>query len=183
MNRETETVLTKIAQALNASHVLWGVGASLLLYQYKLVESPSDIDLIVSTTDTKTVDRILSALGAKQEETPSDIYATEYFYEYIIDGISIDVMAGLKINLNHSVFEYIFDKESIPNKICIQNQLVPFSTLEDWYVLYQLMPGKEFKADLIANYFHQHGIQHPSLLERITETSTLPANIKEKAKF
>ncbi|GAB6010927.1 nucleotidyltransferase family protein [Viscerimonas tarda] len=169
MNKEIEPVLSKIAQALNASHVLWGVGASLLLHQYGLVEDPTDIDILVSVDDISTVDKLLSSLGEKQPETPSDIYATDYFYEYIINGINVDVIAGLKIKQNKAVFEYTFDKESAPHTFFIGGVPVPFSTLEDWYILYRLMPGKESKSELIAGYFREHGVRYPVLMERMNE--------------
>lgn len=175
-----EGVLIKITEALNSTDILWGVGASMLLYQYKLVDNPSDIDITVSISDIKEVDRILSSMGEKLSESKSDIYLTEYFYEYIIDGVNIDVMAGFKINLTNSVFEYPFDKNSVPHHLKVGNTPIPFSSLEDWFVLYQLMPKREYKVNLIDEYFKNKGIEYPVLLERIVQIPNLPEKVKKK---
>ena len=179
MNKNIETVLVEIAKALNASHAVWGVGASLLLNQYGLTEKTNDIDITVSSRDIAVVDQILSEMGTKQPISHSDIYATDYFYEYIIGGINVDVMAGLKINTNNNVFEYPFDKKSVQNTFTFQNTTIPFSTLEDWYVLYQLMPDREFKVKLIAEYFNEKGIEHPDIFERMSINPTLPIQIRD----
>lgn len=178
--KKIEGVLIKITEALNSTDILWGVGASMLLYQYKLIDNPSDIDITVSVSDIAEVDRILSSMGEKLTETKSDIYLTEYFYEYIIDGVNIDVMAGFKINLANSVFEYPFDKNSVPHHLKIENTVIPFSSLEDWFVLYQLMPEREHKVNLINEYFKAKGVEYPILLERIVQIPNLPEKVKKK---
>lgn len=179
MKQSIEPVLGKIAKALNSSDILWGVGASLLLNQYGLGTDPGDIDIIVSVSDINKVDEIMSSLGQKQTVGTSDIYRTEYFFEYLVDGVHVDIMAGFKVNLSNSVFEYKFDKSSVPNKFWFGSVSVPFSTLEEWYVLYQVIPGKDYKADIIADYFYKNGIQYPSLLKKMADNPTLPSNIKE----
>ena len=82
MNKSTQQVLAKIAEALNSSGILWGVGASVLLYQYHIVESPSDIDIIVSLEDIAKADAVLLQMGRKLPPKDSEIYLTDYFYEY-----------------------------------------------------------------------------------------------------
>lgn len=181
MNR-IESVLVKIAEAFNSSNLLWGVGASVLLHKYNLIESPSDIDIITSTSDIEKADRILSSFGERLPEKTTEIYSTEYFYEYLIEGVNIDLMAGLKINTNESVFSYIFDSESIPHHFKIKGVSIPFSALEDWFVLYQLIPGREQKVSLISNYFKVVGVEYPALLYRMMDNNTLPNSIQEELK-
>jgi hypothetical protein len=167
VNAKIDRVLIRIAQALNAANILWGVGASLLLRQYGLTDSCKDIDLLVSVADMQKANNILSSMGKKQPEKPSNIYATDYFYEYIIDDVNIDAMAGLKIKTGESLFEYKFDQESVPHTFLIDGIAVPFSTLEEWHTLYQLMPDKQHKAAQITAYFDQHDLQYPHLAERM----------------
>lgn len=174
MDKKLENVLTKISKALNNSDILWSVGASLLLNRYGLADNPTDIDITVSVSDIHKIDKILSSMGQKQPESTSDIYLTDYFYEYVIDGINVDVMAGLKIRSGNSVFTYKFDKESVPHSFEIDNVKIPFSTLEEWSVLYSLMPQREAKVRLINSYFDKYGIQYPHLLERITNQIQSP---------
>jgi len=177
---EIESVLIKIAEAFSSSDILWGVGASVLLYEYKLIDNPSDIDIVVSVSDIEKADFILSSLGEKLPEVKSEVYSTEYFYEYIIDEIEVDIIAGFRINLPDSVFKYSFDSASVPHHFKIRSTPIPFSTLEEWFVLYQLMSGREHKVSLIESYFKHNGIKYPSLLQRMAENVTLPIVAKEK---
>lgn len=43
---------------------------------------------------------------------------------------------------------------------------IHFTSLEDGYVLYRLLPNGEEKAKRIATYFHRYGIKKPMLLQR-----------------
>ncbi|NDW19711.1 hypothetical protein D0T53_12430 [Dysgonomonas sp. 216] len=169
MTKSLQFTLVEIAKALNTSEILWSVGASVLLYKYGLTSTPKDIDISVSVQDISIADKILSSMGEKMKEKKSEIYLTEYFYEYIINGINVDLMAGFKIKTKVGVFEYQYDKLSVPHLFEIDGILTPFSTLEEWYVLYQLMPDKEAKVRAIKEYFNQKGIQYPELLKRIQE--------------
>jgi len=182
MNKELQSVLTNVAKALNASDILWSVGASVLLYKYGLVDNPTDIDIIVSDQDIQQADQILSGLGVKQEESKSDIYLTDYFYEYSIDNVNIDAMSGFKIKLKEGVFDYKFDNLSVSNHFIIDGISIPLSSLEDWYILYQMMPDKEAKVNTVENYLKRNGIQHPELIFRLINNPSLPSYIKERVK-
>lgn len=182
MNPEQRQVLVKTGELLNGNHITWGVGASMLLAQYGLAENPADIDIVVALEDIETVDSLLSSLGTiKKQKEKSDIYLTDFFYEYVIDTVEIDVMAGFKIKLpDSSVFDYKFDKESIPHTFEIDGTYIPFMSLEEWYVLYQLMPNREYKADLLEGYFEKQGVEYPRLLEKYLQKKTLPKRVKDK---
>lgn len=178
MDKNLEKVLTNIGKALNNSDILWSVGASLLLNRYGLADNPTDIDITVSVSDINKIDLILSAMGQKQPESTSDIYLTDFFYEYVIDGINVDVMAGLKIRSGSAVFTYKFDEESVPHSFIINNVNIPFSSLEEWSILYKLMPQREAKVKLINSYLDKNGIQYPHLLNRMeTQINTLHKSV------
>lgn len=179
---KVEPVLVEIAKALNATDVLWAVGASVLLSQYGLIENPSDIDITASVADVDKIDKLLSAMGSKLPEKQSKIYSTEYFCQYIVDGVRVDLMAGLKINLPDLVFEYKFDENSIPHSISLEDVFVPFASLEEWFVLYQMMPNREQKVVLIEDYFKDNGMYYPALIERMLADPTLPATIRNRTK-
>ncbi len=100
--------LSYIGENLNDNGVVWGVGASILLNSYGLADHPNDIDILVDTNDIERVDKILKSIGEKKERKESKTYSTKYFYEYVVNGIDIDVMAGLNINYNGGVFKYTF---------------------------------------------------------------------------
>ncbi|MBZ9686202.1 nucleotidyltransferase family protein [Clostridium estertheticum] len=159
-------VLSYIGEKLNDNGVTWAVGASILLSHYGLIENPNDIDILVDLNDIEKVDKILKSIGEKKVRDKSDTYSTKYFYEYVVHGFDIDVMAGLSINYNSGTFEYIFDHISISEFKKINGVNIPLSSLEDWYVLYQLIPSREIKVKMIENYLLSNVIKRPDLLER-----------------
>ncbi|MDH6354623.1 hypothetical protein M2132_000951 [Dysgonomonas sp. PH5-45] len=178
----SNSILAQFGSQLNSAGLLWGVGASAMLYQYGLADCPNDIDIIVAENDVKKADSILSAMGQKQEREESGIYATKYFYEYKLPSMDVDVMSGFRLNLPLGVYSYIFDEHSTPTIFNIDGTDIPFTTLEDWYVLYQLMPGKNQKALIVENYLREKGIRHPFLLKRMINQKTLSENVIERIK-
>lgn len=173
--------LSYIGKKLNDSNVVWGVGASILLNQFGLIDKPNDIDIFVDIKDIDKVDEILKSIGDKKPWEKAATYSTKYFYEYVINGIDIDVMAGFRINHNSGVFEYVFDNSSILETRKINGIDIPFTSLEDWYVIYQLIPNREAKVNMIEKYITSNGIKRCDLLERILE-GNLPVEVREKVK-
>lgn len=170
--------LAYIAEKLNEEKVLWGVGASILLNHYGLVDKPNDIDILVALKDIEKADKILSSIGVKKDREKAATYATKYFYEYSIEGFDVDVMSGLTINHEEGAFQLTFDESSIVGTKEINGVKVPLSSLEDWYVIYQLIPNREVKVKLVEEYLINNGVENPSLLER-TLLLELPESVRE----
>lgn len=173
--------LSYIGKKLNEANVVWGVGASLLLNQFGLIDKPNDIDIFVDIKDIDKVDGILKSIGDKKLWEKAATYSTKYFYEYVINGVEVDVMAGFRINHNSGVFEYVFDNSSISETREINGVNIPFTSLEDWYVIYQLIPSREAKVNMIEKYIISNGIKRYDLLERMLE-GNLPIEVREKVK-
>lgn len=171
--------LSLIGKELNNNNILWGVGASILLNQYGLVEAPNDIDILVDTKDVHKLDEILQKLGKKKLRDKNRTYSTKYFYEYIVNNIDIDVMAGLAINHEGGIYRHDFDKLSISRYVTTNGVNIPFMSLADWYIIYQLIPGREIKVNKIEDYLIQNGISEPSLLERAMKRN-IPTNVSER---
>lgn len=171
--------LSYMGEKLNNSNITWAVGASILLNQFGLVDKPNDIDIFVDIKDIEKTDEILKGMGDKNKWEKTATYSTKYFYEYIISGINVDVMAGFAVNHSNGVFEYIFDYKSISEFRLINGVDIPFTSLEDWYVIYQLIPNREPKVNLIEKYLLSNGIKKPFLLERALKGS-LPVEVREK---
>ncbi|MFV3010869.1 hypothetical protein ACLD43_02215 [Clostridium botulinum] len=173
--------LSYIGEKLNSLNIIWGVGASILLNQFGLIEKPNDIDIFVDIKDIEKTDEVLKSIGKKKKWEKNATYSTKYFYEYIIDGFDVDVMAGFEVNHINGVFEYIFDHNSISESKTINGVNIPFTSLEDWYVIYQLIPNREAKVKIIESYLLLNGIKNLFLLERALKGS-LPTEVKEKIK-
>lgn len=171
--------LCYIGEKLNNANIRWAVGASILLNQYGLVEKPNDIDIFVAEENIEEADEVLKSLGEKKKWEPNFTYATKYFYEYEINGVEVDVMAGFAVNFTGGLFQFPFDELSISEFININGVMLPFTALEDWYVLYQLIPNRQVKVQMIEEYLKNHGVKKPLLLKRILETE-LPEEVRGK---
>jgi len=172
--------LSCIGEKLNKENILWGVGASILLNHYDMVNNPKDIDILVALEDIHKADEILKSLGHKKVRELNDSYSTEYFNEYVINGIDIDVMSGLTLNHEEGKYTQIFDRASIVDEMDVDDVKIPLTSLEDWYIIYQLIPGREHKVSLIENYLLQKGVKNPMLLQRALKCP-LPLMVKYRS--
>lgn len=171
--------LSYIGEKLNNSNIIWGVGASILLNHFGLIDKPNDIDIMVDINNIKKADEVLRSIGEKKISEKSDIYSTRYFYEYVINDIDVDVMAGLRINHSNGIFEYNFDCKSISEIKKINGVNIPLTYLEDWYIIYQLIPNRKAKVDMIEKYILTNGIKNKALLERLL-SDNLPLEVKHR---
>lgn len=171
--------LSYIGEKLNDNGIIWAVGASILLHHYGLIDKPNDIDILIDLNDIEKADKILKSIGEKKVWEKSATYSTKYFYEYVVNGVDVDVMAGLNINYNNGIFEYIFDQASISEFKSINKVNIPLTSLEDWYVIYQLIPCREVKVKMIENYLLLNGIKKHNLLERVLK-GDLPKEVRDK---
>ncbi|WP_404451016.1 hypothetical protein LG329_11785 [Virgibacillus necropolis] len=174
-----ETKLMKLLTILNNINVTWAVGGSYILSCYGLVRTVNDIDLLVDKTTAEEVEITLSKYAKKEETISKEPFLTEHFSNFNLDGTSIDVMGGFNIRHQEGIYDLTFDHLSITNYKKIRNVQVPLSSLEDWYILYSLIPGKQYKANLIERYWNVNGIENPSLLYRSME-KPLPIDLRLK---
>ena len=170
--------LCRIAEAFNKENLTWAVGASIMLHHYGLVVQPRDIDLLVTVEDVDKAGKILDQMGHLCPPSPKGTYATTYFLEYDVEGTDIDLMADMRIKHGDETFVYGFDHNSITDHMSLNSVPVPLTSLEDWYVIYQMIPGREKKVNLIKQYLTDHGIQHSHILNAYLETS-LPEEVKQ----
>lgn len=170
--------LSYIGEKLNEEKVVWGVGASILLNHFGLIDKPNDIDILVDLNDIDKADIILKSIGEKKVWEKTDAYSTKYFYEYVINGFDVDVMAGLSINYSNGIYRYIFDHSSISQDTKINGVHIPLTSLEDWYIIYQLIPNREKKVKMIEDYLLLNGMKNPNLLERAL-SGDLPDEVKD----
>ncbi len=158
--------LSRIGKVLNDSGVLWGVGGSVLLQTYGLVERPNDIDILAGIADGEKAAALLGAMGEALPCRQSETYATRFFRRFMIGETGVDLMAGFAIRHPAGQYDYVFDEVSISSHREIEGVPIPFAALEDWFVAYQLIPGKEEKAARIEECLLRQGIGQPYLLER-----------------
>lgn len=154
-----------IGEKLSNHNVTWGIGGSLLLKFYNIIDKPNDIDILVNEAHITKFNEIISSFGTQKKALRSDPFRTTNFTKYKINGIDIDVMVGFAIQHNKGIYKLDLQPESITAYRKVHGIDIPLCFLEDWYILYWLIPKKKDKALLIENYFKTNGITHPQLLE------------------
>jgi DNA-3-methyladenine glycosylase I len=159
--------LARVGKALKAENIRFGVGGSAMLYRNGLAADFNDIDLVVALEDAGKADEVLLSLGEYGNERSSGVFETAVFRSYEVDGVGVDMMAGLAIRSGEGVYRYDFREDSIRDLWPVYGTMLPFCALEDWCVLYHLMPGKENKAERIKTHFEAHGAGHPDMLARM----------------
>lgn len=171
--------LAEVAGALNRDGVHWGVGGSVLLQHFGLENQPHDIDIVVAEQDAESAAQVLDRLGTRKTRSEQGSYVTFRFLEYVVDGTDIDVMAGLGIRHSAGIYLYAFDERAVTDSMPAGTAVVPLTALEDWYVLYQLMVGREQRVRVIENYLTGVGSAHVKLLERALE-QRLPPDVRSR---
>lgn len=141
-------VLKKIAHRFNEAHVVWALGASMLLYFKGITSEFHDIDLMIANEDVECVRTILSEMGEIQPPNPNSKYRTKTFMEFIIDSIDVDVMAGFSIISDGKVFDCSLQEEQVVEKMSLGTELIPLQSPLLWREYYQLM-GRTEKVKMI----------------------------------
>lgn len=141
-----QEVLAYIVKALQQEQIHFGIGGSLLLAHHGLPVTPRDIDLVVALADVERAVQVLSEMGTVVEQDEMSLYATQVFQEFIIHDIDLDLMSGLQIRHNEGIFAYPFAEQTL------NETGLPFMSLIDWYVIYQMIPGREQKVVMIEHW-------------------------------
>lgn len=141
-------VLKQIAHRFNEAHIMWALGASMLLYFKGITEEFQDIDLMVANDDVERVRIILSEMGEIQPPNPNPKYRTKTFMEFIINSIDVDVLTGFSIISDGKIFDCSLQEEQIVEKMPLGTELIPLQSPLLWREYYRLM-GRTEKVKMI----------------------------------
>lgn len=161
--------IEKVGKALNEAGIRWAVGGSVLLQANGFPVEPNDLDVIFEKNDAEKAVRLLETAGARRASDPSYHYQSYSFTELMVGSVEVDLMAGLTIIKDRVHYVYPFDASTPLDVLTIGTTTVPFMSLEDWLVLYALMPGKAWKAQLISDHFRKHGQLHAGRSETLVK--------------
>ena len=142
------TMLSQIAKELNDKNATWAIGGSVLLYLKGVTSEFNDIDIMIAEEDVETVKEALLSFGKMQAPNPNLEYKTKYFFEFQVDGVDIDVMAGFIIMDKGKECYFPLNKEHIKDFTEINGIKIPLQSLEEWRTFYQLM-GRVEKVNMI----------------------------------
>ena len=151
MEREHKlAVLGRIASEFRRAGITWAAGASLLLFLRGRVPDFHALDLMILTADAGRAGEILARLGeALPERANGPLYETEVFREYRVDGVEVDMMAGMTIRKDGVPQDCTLYPEDIDGAAEVFGERVPLQRLACWVRYYALM-GRPEKAALAA---------------------------------
>lgn len=112
--------IRELSQALNGVDILWGVGGSLMLQTYGIINEVHDIDFIIAKCDIDKAIKVMNQIAIIKEAPIQKEYHTEHFYTYRLNGINIDVMSSFKISHSCGIYEFILDEASITKHLDYQ---------------------------------------------------------------
>lgn len=147
-------VLGRIAAELNEAGVTWDIGASCALYLRGIAPVFHDIDITISAEEAPRVKAVLDAMGTRCLSDADPQYHTRVFLEYQVDGVDIDVMAGMVIVREGKEYDCSLVKEDITDHVQVDGQDIPLHSLEKWKEYYRLM-GRDEKVRMIETYLHE----------------------------
>lgn len=146
---EILSALDTISNKLNEASISWGLGGSLLLFYYNIVDVVNDIDIIVDINDLEKLYIVLSNFEYNKIEKSGN-YITEHFFEVKINNVDIDIMLNFAIVKEDMTFVYPFNKdELIETKM--KNSTIYLLLLKDWLEAYKIM-GRTKKVKLLERF-------------------------------
>jgi putative adenylate-forming enzyme len=188
--------LVRIARAFAEDGIAWGLCSSMLLAMRGLPIEPHDLDLLVSEDGFADACHALTRNGgtlAPVRMEPHPIYGTRCFAEYEVDGVEVDVMAGLSVFGPCGEYRYDLAEGTLDRFVSVEEPLgagttegaavsIPLTFLGDWFVLYQLIPGRAARTDALEAFFRGEppvGVDRSRELDRLRATllGPLPEDI------
>lgn len=151
------SALERVALALNGAGVRWAVGASMMLYLRGVTQTFGDIDIVLHPDDALSAHACLrevcTCVDAQQCAAPEKarVFSSNPFHRYVCGAAQIETMAGLHVRHHSGCYAYAFARGHA--HVLVGAQRVALCPLEDWYVLYQLMPRREHRLREIEAYW------------------------------
>ena len=143
-------VARTIAPAL--AGLQWAIGGSTLLFKLGLIESPRDLDIVVTPEHFDSTERRLAALLTPRPTSSHPTYASKHFARFIsATGIGVDVMAAIAIRSGSTLTTWDFDPQTITH-----DDGLPWMRTEDWVCLYQLF-GRHVSAQRLVDHLAKSG--------------------------
>lgn len=175
-------VVKIIAKGLNDLNCNWGVGGSVMLNHYDLVDNPNDIDILADPNYIDEIKVFMDTVGEYMELPSKEPFKTDEFFGYIVDGTMVEFLCGFKIDLgNEKTYEFILDEHSTIDNMIVDGVKVNLTTPEDWLVAYSVMKDPKNRIPLLKKFFGKYGLNHIDLLQR-NLNQDLPEMIKDEIK-
>lgn len=145
-------VLEKVAAAFEKDGITWALGASALLYFKGIAQDFGDIDIVTVIEEIPKIKEALRGLGEPEPENPANRGKARAYLAYRIDGIEVEIMAGLVFQTESGRHEYSLCKEEIKDFAPLRGIRIPLQSLEEWKIYYSLM-GRTEKVRMIEEWY------------------------------
>ncbi|WP_175074406.1 hypothetical protein [Terribacillus sp. AE2B 122] len=156
-----------IVMLLEANEIEYAVGGSLLLYLKGLSVSPNDVDILVEPWQFAIAKEVLQNRAVKSEDKLAQgRFKTKSCTTFTMsDGVQVDLMTGFAVSYANSVFEMPFSAVREQTRA----GALPLASMEAWYIMYWLLPGKEDKRSIMEHYFRSCGLKDRHYLQQAFE--------------
>lgn len=144
-------VLSSLAILINQKNITWAIGGSVLLYIKGLVDDFNDIDILVIEEDVESLKEILLAHGQLINHSLNSKYQTKHFYEFVIDGVDIDIIAGFTIVDKEKAYYFPLKSDEILEFVELNKVIIPLHSIQIWRIYYELM-GRSEKVRIIDDH-------------------------------
>ena len=175
-----EKELIVVCSEFNKNNIKYAVAFSFVLKHYGLTDKVNDLDIIVDAGDLDKAKKIMDKIAIPSNDIVLSEQLESYLIQYKINKTKIELMSDVKIKFGRGTYRMIFDEKSIQKRINIEGVTVPLLALEELYVMYLLLKGKEDKADKIETHFKQKGLKDKDLLMR-SISQELPLTVVNRA--
>lgn len=93
----------------------------------------------------------MTRLSAKEVFSDNG-YKTKYFKEYILDGVTIDIISGMVLEKDNREYSFSLTKDDIRDSVLLDGVDVKLQSIDDWMLYYKLMDRLD-KVNLINNKY------------------------------
>jgi hypothetical protein len=149
--KEKIDVLKNLIKDMDLYKITYSIGGSCMLFLRGIVREFNDIDLRVKEDD---LSKLMDALNSHHTEKaiPNQKFKTHHFFEYLIDGVEIDIMVNLTIC--HEGIEYQFPLKQTDSldRISLDGIDLVLDNLDEWLLYYELMERQD-KVRIIKQYY------------------------------
>ncbi len=146
--------LKAAARALNGAGVTWVLGGSAMLYLHGITDSFRDIDLMIAEEDIQKALQALAPLGKMLDSEPDASYLTRHFYQMEIEGLSLDLMAGLTLKADGETHYLPLKRQEITEYKELEGVMIPLHSLSAWRRIYALLKRPQ-RVKVIQDYLNQ----------------------------
>ncbi|MBU0997240.1 MAG: hypothetical protein KKE16_04260 [Firmicutes bacterium] len=152
--KEMKEALSQIMSILEKEKVSCHIGGSLLLLANGIQTEVHDIDLLFKGEDFLKVFDLFSSYLIETIPPKGD-YLTKELMKIRYLGVDFDLIFDFSFISNGKIYTYPFEDLRSYIQMDWEGSKYRFSRLEEWFLIYRLLPNREPKVKMIRDHFHK----------------------------